>query len=750
MGLRTQLRRLRKDTRLILAMLGLLLVFLGGLYFLLHTSRDLPSTMVTNRVLLFVLWYIDVLLILTILLVLARNLFKLWIERRRRRLGAKLKTKLVATYIGLSLIPVLVLFFYASELLQQSIERWFTAPVEQVLEQGSAVAEQVLERTTRTTMTDARELARELEGFDVDVLARRPQLDRHLQTQLRREDLDFLAVYREAEFLHGVLDPLSGWSELPEPGTGFLVEAGLDGEGNRILTPPGDRGKVILGAVTIPDSGDPPALIVAGRILEPTLARQTEELIQTSQGYLQLKHQKAEITASQMLLFLMITLLILLASAWVGLYLARRVIRPIQALVTGTRRIMGGDLSHRVDVEGDDELAVLVDSFNRMTAALERGNRELTQANRRLDEERALFLAVVDSVAAGVVALDRNDEIVLCNRVALTMLRQEESELQGRPVDEAWSDPERRKLLRVLDTEPSPISPSEGEEVRLALAGEWKTFEVKVTPMKTPGGEALGRVVVLEDLTELIKAQRLAAWSDAARRIAHEIKNPLTPIQLAAERTLHKHRTGKGELGPVLEDGMEIIVREVETLKSMVDEFSRFARMPSLQPTEIDLEDLVGDTVRLYRGLKERVEVEARIDPGAKRAWADPEQLKSALINLLDNALEATEEGFVRVEALLSSDRLVLRVADTGRGIPSRAKEKLFLPHFSTKGRGTGLGLAIVHRIVADHQGILRVEDNQPRGTVFVIELPLPQHLADADRQEGTPGEEEGDERDVG
>jgi two-component system nitrogen regulation sensor histidine kinase NtrY len=731
MGLRTRFRELRKDTRLVVAMVGLLLLFLAGLYALLQTSKDLPSTMVANRVLLFVLWYVDIVLILTILLVLARNLFKIWIERRRRHLGAKFQTKLVATYVGLSLIPVLLLFFYANELLQQSIERWFTAPVEQVLEQGAAVAEQVLTRTTMATLGDAHEIAEGLEGFDVDDLELRPELDRRLRAQLRREGLDFLAAYRNTEFVHGALNPLSGWREIPEPGATFLVEAGVEGTDSRILIPSGDRGKIVLGAVVVPGSGDPPTLIVAGRVLEPELARQTEDLIQASQGYLQLKLQKAEITASQKLLFLMITLLILLASAWVGLYLARRVTRPIQALVAGTRRIMGGDLSYRVDMPGDDELGVLVDSFNRMTAALERGNSELTEANRRLDEERALLLAVLESVAAGVVALDRDDRIVLSNRAALAMLRQDEDEVRGRLVSEAWHDPERRKLLDALAGEGAEPR-AEGRETRLVLGGEWRTFEVKVTGLGGRGGETLGRVVVLEDLTELIKAQQLAAWSDAARRIAHEIKNPLTPIQLAAERTLHKFRAGSPDLGPALENGMEIIVREVETLKSMVDEFSRFARMPRLQPTVVDLDDLVQDTVRLYEGLKEKVEIRAETAPAARRAWADPEQLKSALINLLDNALEATESGSVSVSASARGDRLSIRVADTGRGVPPGAREKMFLPHFSTKGRGTGLGLAIVHRIVADHQGTLRVEDNRPRGTVFVIELPLPQEMVGA------------------
>ncbi|HVS03160.1 MAG TPA: ATP-binding protein [Thermoanaerobaculia bacterium] len=725
-----RLRRRRKDTRFILAMLGLLLLLLGGLYALLLTSRDLPTTLVTNRLLLFVLWYINVVLVLVVLFVLARNLFKLLMERRGRVLGSKFKGKLVASYIGLSLIPVLLLFLYGTGLLQQSVDRWFAAPVRQVLQQGSAVAESMLEMAEEITLRDAVLVAEELSDLDLDRPQLRPRLNRQLQRALQRLDLDYLGVYRETDFVQGVLDPQAGLSDLPEPGRTVLMEAVLDGQAVRVLTPAPGAGRLILGAAAVPGSSSPRGVVVAGRLLSPTVAEQSEKLILAYQGYRQLESQKGELSASQVLLFLMVTLLILLASSWVGLYLARRVTVPIQALADGTRRISSGDLAYRVEVEADDELGVLVDSFNRMTAELERnkdlleeGNRELVDANRRLAEERALIVAVLHNVAAGVVALDGAGRVVVCNGAALAMLRQGEEELRGRTVADAWGDPERRKLLALLDTVP-PDASGAGREIRLALGGEWKTFEVKVTSMRDASGKPFGRVLVLEDLTELIKAQQLAAWNEAARRIAHEIKNPLTPIQLAAERMLHKYRQGQ-DVGAALEDGVAIIVREVETLKAMVEEFSRYARMPRPQPVAIDLPALLGETIKLYRDLKEGVAVRSRVEPGAESAWVDPEQLRSALINLLDNAVDATEApGEVSLSASRADGRLQIRVADTGHGIPAEARGKLFLPHFSTKGRGTGLGLAIVHRIVSDHHGTIRVEDNAPRGTVFTIDLP--------------------------
>ncbi|HEX7185491.1 MAG TPA: ATP-binding protein [Thermoanaerobaculia bacterium] len=613
MDLREKLLRHRKDNRLIIAGLGALLLVFTAVFFYLQRGRDLPSALVANRVLLFVLWYANVVLILTVLFVLLRNLFKLVIERRHRILGSTFKLKLVATYVGLSLIPVLLLFAIATELLQGSIDRWFNTPMAPVLERGNAVAQALYDRIERDNRRDARRTLREIRGIDVGRAEERPRLTRRMQELLGEMELDLLAVYEGTDFVHAVLNPQSGLSDLPEPGRDFLGEAVATGTAARLLDAPEAPGRLVLAAVTSPSTagggaGDkrPPILVVAGSLLDPGLAESTDGLIRDAQSYRQLEVQKDDLRASHLLIFLMVTLLILLASSWVGLYLARRVTVPIQALAEGTRRISGGDLSHRVDVEADDDLGVLVESFNRMTQELESNKAQLERSNR-----------------------------------------------------------------------------------------------------------------------ELVEAQQLAAWNEAARRIAHEIRNPLTPIRLAAERMLRKKQQGDPGLGQAIEDGVDIIVREVVTLEGMVDEFSRYARMPRPRPDHVDLSRLVGDALNLYRNLKPGVEVEADVDPSAASAWLDGEQIRRALINLLDNAVEATEPpGRVTVAARRENGHLEIRVADTGRGLPPGSREKLFLPYYSTKGRGTGLGLAIVHRIVTEHQGTIRVEDNVPKGTVFTMELP--------------------------
>jgi len=734
MGLRTRLAHHRKDHRFIGGGLVALLLIATGLFYLVQRGRDLPTALVTNRVLLFVLWYANVVLIVVVLFVLLRNVIKLLVERRHRVLGSTFKFKLVATYIGLSLIPVLLLFAIATELLQGSMDRWFNTPVAPVLERGSAVAQALYDQIQHGQQLAAQRALREIRGIDLRDPKQRPALNRRLQELLVEMDLGLLEVYEGREFVHASMSSQAGFSDLPEPDGAFLEEAARQGRATAVQTPSGRRGSLLLAAASAPPAGAErgPVIVVAGSLLDPVLAEQREKLVEDYQAYRQLVVQKDEIRASHMLLFLMVTMVILLASSWTGMYLARRVTLPIQALAEGTRRISGGDLSHRVDVEADDELGVLVDSFNRMTQELasskemlERSNQELVTSNERLAAERALIAAVLQNVAAGVVSIDPAGTIFTCNGAALEMLRQRESEVVGRHFAEAWADPDRARLAAAV-RELARSGGQGGREVHLTVGGEWKTFDLKGTALRDAEGKIQGGVLVIEDLTELIKAQQLAAWNEAARRIAHEIRNPLTPIRLSAERLLRKAQQGDPGLVKAIEEAEEIIVREVVTLQGMVDEFSRYARMPRPRPAPVDLPKLVGETIHLYRDLKPGVAVEGSVDPELTAVWIDGEQIKRALINLLDNAVEATEApGRVTVGAQPVNGHLEIQVADTGRGIPPESKEKLFLPYFSTKGRGTGLGLSIVHRIVTDHQGAIRVEDNAPRGTVFTVELPM-------------------------
>jgi two-component system nitrogen regulation sensor histidine kinase NtrY len=722
----------RKDGRYVAASLVLVLVVLTAIYYLIQRGRDLPSVLVTNKVLLFVLVYADALLILVILFVLARNLLRLWLERRQKALGARFKTKLVATYVGLSLVPVLLLFFYASELLQGSIDRWFSGSLRSVLEQSSAVAQSLQREIGDRNYREALRVARRLSTLGLEEVEARAALAPKLAQWRDESGVAFLGVYLETEFLNAVVDPQSGLNDLPEVGRSFLLETAEKGRSDRVLLPAGTRGRLILsGAAGAAPDGSKRLLVVAGTLLDPVTSGQSEELIQAYQSYRQLQVQKRDFAASYWLMFVLVTLLILLASSWVGLFLARRLMLPIQALAEGTRRVASGDLDQTIEVATDDEMATVVDSFNSMTEELrrnreeiERSHRDLVGANRRLAEERALVGAILENLAAGVIALDRDGTVLSTNAAALDLLAQREEELVGRKLSEAWSGSERSRLEGLIES--AQDRPREAEEVSLVLGGERRTFEVKVSDLRDATGSRSGKIVVLEDLSDLIKAQKLAAWTEAARRIAHEIKNPLTPIRLAAERLRVRHREGDPGLGELLEESVSLIVREVGKMQALVDEFSRYARMPGPQLAATAIEGLISEVVSLYRDVKPGVTIRTALAPEIGEVWVDAEQLRRVLINLLDNALEATEPpGDVEVRAERRGERLILEVADGGAGIAAEDREKLFLPFFSRKKRGTGMGLAIVQRIVSDHNGSIRVSENQPHGAVFTLELPV-------------------------
>jgi two-component system, NtrC family, nitrogen regulation sensor histidine kinase NtrY len=383
-----------------------------------------------------------------------------------------------------------------------------------------------------------------------------------------------------------------------------------------------------------------------------------------------------------------------------------------------------------VDVSANDELGVLVDSFNSMAAGLEdardatlKSNEVLQEINRRLDLERRLLSTVLESVTTGVLAFDANGRITVANPAARSLLALGESDLT---LERLRARPELAPLVFLLEEAGEGVAKAGPRELILSGDGAEHRLEIAVRPLSAAAaGERGGWVVAVEDTTHVAREQKLAAWSEVARRVAHEIKNPLTPIRLSAERIARRLRAGGADLPETIERGTKVIVDEVRVLKSLVDEFSRFARLPEMKPEPVDLAALASSTVRLFEGARDgvQVRVDSRLSSG--RVLLDPEQIKRVLINLIDNALEACgPAGEIVVRLSDGTDGVTIEVADTGRGIPVRDREKLFLPDFTTKGRGTGLGLAIVSRIVADHNGTIRVEDNRPRGARFIIELP--------------------------
>lgn len=698
MSLREALLRYRKDPRVLTAVPLIILAATSLVYYLTQRAKELTPEALSSQVLLFVLANINVLLILGILFVLLRGVVKLVLERQRGIIGSRFRTKLVVTYVLGSLIPVILLFLVATDLLRVSIDRWFTTPVETILRNSEAIARMAQDQAVAIASAAARAIAENPDSRDPG------KMDDVFLEAVRSRNVQMAGIYRDNVLVKLQADPRAPLQEISEPPSRFFDEVAQKGVATKIdITPTGSGW--IRSAVRIGDTRDS---AIAGVYIPSATNRMINESIIARNNFLQLKSQRKTLKASQTLLFLAITLAILFGTLWTSIYASRRITIPIKALAEATDRIAEGGIGTQVEMTATDEVGKLIDSFNGMSMQLAVQSRELTETNR-------FMLTVLDSVATGIVAFTDDMKLLSVNRAALQML-QIEPAAPHTPLEELL----RGDLSPVVAAARELTSRGgRSREVTLIRRGELRYLELSVARL----GEREGWVLAMEDSTQLVQAQKLAAWNEAARRIAHEIKNPLTPIQLSAERIAKKFKANDEDLPQVVEEGTRTIVSEVTQLKRMVDEFSRFARMPAVHMRHAQLAEILTQAAALYSGVKPGVTLSVSVDSDIELLM-DPQQISRAVGNLLKNAVEATESGEIRVSARRAPHRVVIEVADPGRGVPDSDKDKLFLPYFSTKGRGTGLGLAIVHRIVNDHDGRISVHDNYPKGTRFEIELP--------------------------
>jgi two-component system nitrogen regulation sensor histidine kinase NtrY len=694
---RELLDRYRKDPRVIVAAPLLVLAATSLIYYAIQRAKELSTEALSSQVLLFVLWNINLLLILGIVFVLLRGIAKLVLERQRGIIGSRFRTKLVVTYMLMSLVPVGVLFFVATDLLRVSIDRWFNTPVRRILQNGEAIAQMAQDQSAAVAASAAREIAATSGATDPS------QRDAVLQRISQYHNVDMVGLYRDGVIVKVLANPRAPIQEVPDPPRKFFDDVAEKGSAMKIDVAP--SGKWIRSATRV---GTTPYAAVAGVFIPAAMSRLIDESIVAHKNFQQLDAQRPTLKASQTSLFLAVTLSILFFAMWLSIYASRRITVPIKALAEATSRLTEGDYGHRVDVSATDEVGRLIESFNTMSSQLDHQRQALTQANQYLS-------TVLDSVSAGIIAFSDDYLLLSINRAALQMLQIEEPPAHAPLAQVLEGD------LGVLDAALRDLTTrgARTREVTLICGGELRYLELALARL----GEEEGWVLAMEDSTQLVQAQKLAAWNEAARRIAHEIKNPLTPIQLSAERIARKFENSDPDAAQAIEEGTKTIVSEVSQLKRLVDEFSRFARMPAIHLRHAQLAEILQQAAGLYRDVKPGVTVSVTVDPEIELLM-DPEQIRRALGNLLKNAVEATEAGEIRVSARRAPHRVVIEVADPGRGVPDRDKEKLFLPYFSTKGRGTGLGLAIVHRIVNDHDGRISVHDNHPRGTRFEIELP--------------------------
>jgi two-component system, NtrC family, nitrogen regulation sensor histidine kinase NtrY len=724
----------RNNARLVLAAtaaaLGVFLLF----EILLRKSRDFSPDFLAS-VLLYALTVVNLTLILILLFVLGRNLVRVVMERRRGALGARFRLRLVIVFLLMAIVPCMLLIAVGSDLIQQTVDRWFSVDVARILSSSQALGTAYRRSVADTSRVHALALAREIAARRLLEPEGQGRLRRTVEGRARELHLDMASVFSRDGELIAVMDPRLPQAPYDTSSGEALAESALSGRESESRIPFGS-GELLRVAVPVraASSERPRGAVVVSTYVPGEVAAEAREVEERYTKFRKAEASKGPIKAVYLSLYLFPALLILFGAVWLSLYLARRITTPLRLVAEGAERIAAGVRGVRVDFPAsDDEFSALIASFNRMSERLARSEEEvehsregLTRKNHELEERRRLMETVLETVGTGVMVVDAEGTITAVNAAACRLLGLDGG-IVGRLAQDALTGAGREEILALVQRLLSGRVTRQEREVRFPAPGRDRNLAVTVVALPGSAGSPPGAVVILDDLTPLMRAQKVAAWGEVARKLAHEIKNPLTPIQLSAQRIRKAHLKAAPDLEKVVAECTSAIVQEVEALKNLVDEFAQFARLPAVNLAPASLHEVIDNALSLYDGLFAGVSIERHLAPDLPQVRLDRDQMKRVLINLVDNAIEATEKKgsvVISTEFDRPHGRVRLGIADDGPGIAAEDRERLFVPHFSTKRRGSGLGLAIVSRIVQEHHGVIRVEENQPRGARFVVELP--------------------------
>ncbi|HSJ98942.1 MAG TPA: ATP-binding protein [Myxococcota bacterium] len=722
----------------------LLVIAIGGIVLgqqWASAPRRAPSA--ASSALFLLLNAVNVFLIFLLVYLVARNLVKLVFERRRGALGSRLNLKFVLSFAIVASVPTAVLFLVSSSIVGHSIDTWFSLQIDRTLDESRRVAEVYYQSEADDALHFGQRIADQIAEHGLLGSEAPEPLADFVQRKQRDYGLGVVEVFGPAgEERMVAVNP-----EIPTAsfsrGDSDLVRSALRGVAtSRVEEVVG--GSVIRAAVPIatpPEAGPAAGAVVVNHFVPFALAQKIEQIRKAHDEYRQLQPYAGHIERIYRLELLLFSLVVLLFAVWWGFRMAKGVTTPIRALAEGTAQVARGNLDVVVEEQSDDDVGFLVRSFNRMTGDLKDARDGLERTNAELERRRSYMEVVLRNVGAGVVSLDAEGRIHTINPSAQRLLGVPPGVgLAGRELVEVVRAPEQLEVVRELVGRLRPgVRESIRRQVQIPAGDEMLTLLVTVTLLKDEEGRVLGSVVVFDDYTQLVKVQRMEAWQEVARRIAHEIKNPLTPIQLSAQRIRRRFgpRLRDAEDARVFDECVESITGQVESLKLLVNEFSNFARLPAASPVPDDLNRLVREAVGRYEGV-DGLALVTDLEPALPPVELDREQIGRLLTNLIDNAIAAVrqraaeEPGFAggRVELRTVYDAPLraarLEVVDDGVGIRPEDRRRIFEPYFSTKPHGTGLGLAIVSRIVADHRGYVRIHDAAPRGARVIVELPIP------------------------
>ncbi len=698
-----------------------------------HFGGSFP---ISNTILMFILININLLLLILIIFLVFRNLVKLLYDRKRKVMGAKLRTRLVVAFVTLSLLPAGILFFFSINFITTSIEFWFNVPVEQALENSIKVGRNIYQHMEENNAFFLERISYQLKNKNLLAPENKKDLSRYIKIVQREFNLHAVEVYgsNAARITYALSPDLENKpfmavsaDNLQKKPNGTMVQTIL----NTIA-----EGELVRTIATVPFGQSPQkaeAFVVLNILMPLDFSEQMASISRGIEEYQQILLLKKPIQITYYITLSIVALLVVFCAIWFGFYMAKTISIPIKELAEGTRRVAEGDLSFSIGRVADDEMGSLVTSFNKMTRDL-RSNRQqlelsarmLREQNIEIEARRQYMEIVLINVSAGVVTLDAGGFITTMNKSAERLIHMKSIDIINKSYKTVLNDRYLTLANDIINNLNDSLSKSLELPLKVTIQGRPRSFMLHINALKNDTGQHMGIVVVFDDLTELEKAQRMAAWREVARRIAHEVKNPLTPIGLSAQRLKRRYSQQVNE--PIFEECTQMIIDHVELIRNIVNEFSSFARFPTANPRPCNMQVIIEETLALYREGHPEIQFKLDIKDMIPEIRLDRQQIKQAMINLVDNAV-ASIVGQGTLLITLAHDPILkmirLEIADTGTGISDEDKIRLFEPNFSTKKSGMGLGLTIVSTIITDHNGMIRVQDNQPRGAKFIIELPV-------------------------
>jgi two-component system nitrogen regulation sensor histidine kinase NtrY len=724
-------KRKKREGFLILAILTAVAILTFIETRITHFGNDFP---LSSTVLMFILINTNLLLLLALLLLVFRNLAKLYYEKKNNILGTKLKTRLIAAFIVLALLPTTVLFFFSIHFISTSIAFWFNAPVEQTLDSSMTVGRKLYEYIETENEFSAKRAVFQIDSRNLLDKENETKLTRYAEVIQRAFNHHAVEIYtpdarrvslslaNELEGLHFGLLTSNELTDIPEDRLSNTISQDIQ------------EGELLRTIATIPFASDPKkaeAFIVISTLLSPDLSWNLQSILKGIEEYHQLKLAKKPALTFYYTALSVVALLVIFCAIWFGFQLAKTITIPIMKFAEGTKRVADGDLNYRIDFETDDEIGTLIKSFNSMTTELAAGRQQialseerLRNQNAELEKSRQYIETVLKNISAGVISIDDAGTLITINKAAESLLDIRSPDILHKNYRELL----KSEYLNMVDNIYDQVA--QGQEsieipLSLTISGTPKHFSLNFNLLKDDSGRNLGAVLVFDDVTELEKAQRVAAWREVARRIAHEVKNPLTPIKLSAQRLKRKYAHQIND--EIFTNCTDTIVEHVDLIRNLVNEFSTFAKFPDANIAPCRIENIILETIALYREGLEKMDIRSNFAPNIPVLKLDHQHMKQAFINLIDNAVYAVDKkGEILIDVSYDEILKIVRIeiADNGKGISDKEKTRLFEPYFSTKKTGMGLGLAIVSSIISDHNGVIRVQDNKPTGAKFIIELP--------------------------